>query len=326
MKKITILMASIISSGAIASGNEYIVRATVAVPTSESESIISQSKWHNVGVKNSCKDWVNSGSANDQDAFFTEIGSCQQMQERSVVTATCDDFSGICSESSSIEHQMINVEGTRSVARNNASCKTLIEQDLSLSNGTYSLSDGSYYCDMSTNGGGWTRMSASNMVALSPSFTVYNGEYSVGSKIKVGHDATSVYHDIVVKFTLPVSYTQFRMSSYSAKDVSVASNHECDIGNDFSDLSWNTVKDYSTINHYGDISFGSPDDSKPVVSYGSANSSYRNNTHHANHTFPGNGKTYSIGSESNRFAIRSTEYGGEEERLHLHNEGYIYFR
>lgn len=44
------------------------------------------------------------------------------------------------------------------VPRNRLSCKTLKQQDPSLANGTYKLNSGNFFCEMSTDGGGWTRV------------------------------------------------------------------------------------------------------------------------------------------------------------------------
>lgn len=126
----------------------------------------SYSNWTNVDTPYDCIDRY----ANDDfyiGATFTQIADCKQKQERTLTTITIVD--GNRKESSVTETQVIDVESTRDeigtyLAK---SCKEILETQGNQGSKAYTIyldnSAKTVFCDMATDGGGWTIVADQNL-------------------------------------------------------------------------------------------------------------------------------------------------------------------
>lgn len=138
----------------------YIFKASENIQSTAIESS-SQTEWTNVGELYECSEWSYDGTSNSQSMTLNQERTCKQDQEKEVVITQCNSFSGECTEvDRSTVGQTIPVTDKQEIARDNRSCKTLLSQDSSLPDGSYTLKSGSAYCNMSTDNGGWTKIAS----------------------------------------------------------------------------------------------------------------------------------------------------------------------
>ncbi len=210
------------------------------------------------------------------------------------------------------------------------SCLALKQSGQSTS-GSYSIDpDGaggidpfSVYCDMTTDGGGWTEITldiarnrlggtlvavqSANTEGFDASYRPYTIDSSAGSQITV-----HTYH---YTFDFPPGYTQFYLSTYKLKTTGSGTS-EVDPAI-FTQTLWSVanqpvpVCEVGQVGNVGDVSFGTPDSSGPTTSFCSEGSAFECND--CERDWPGGSNIYTQPS-STAFRIGWGEAGcGQQE-------------
>ncbi len=209
-----------------------------------------------------------------------------------------------------------------------SSCKEILDNWASTWDGTYTIDPENdwvwfeVYCDMTTDWGGWTRITQElSKDILGVSFeTPYWWNVSWDNyKIKMWH-SSNVSVDWRAVINILFGYQEFFLSNYSRKDVSPWSDtwdtNDSDVNNIYSsnwsdstawDITfWTYSNNYPTVSIYEQWWWGSSAD--------------------ATFNFPSNGIIFDNGIISNDFVIRWTEDGGQVEYAYVWNTGYIWVR
>ena len=213
------------------------------------------------------------------------------------------------------------------------SCKALIDEFPGLPTGNYGIDpddDGPIqpliaYCDMDTDGGGWT------------GFTALQVKESLGGTLEAD-DATGVAgvdelgriyardkadgHSYRYWFHVPFGYSQFYLRDYQAKGYSY-SNYTTDLSKPtyWIQTVWNLAYKPGGV---GDVSFGSPDNVGPTTSFakewistadcgGCSNSSTHVECPSCIFDWPADYTTYDVGLTSLKFQVSFGETGPQHE-------------
>lgn len=172
------------------------------------------------------------------------------------------------------------------------SCNQIHTATPALASGTYTIDlDGTgtmapfaAYCEMTTNGGGWTQITldlAKNvlggaMVAVDPASTQgFDAAFRPYTQdLKTASTTTPVSNTYHYTFNFPAGYTQFFLAAYQLRANGASSADTSDIGpNQFKQTSWSVATlpaancTSATTGNVGDVSFGSPMSTGPVTSY-----------------------------------------------------------
>lgn len=206
-----------------------------------------------------------------------------------------------------------------------ASCKAIHTENAALPTGNYWIQPNSSqayaaYCDMSTSGGGWTRVSFPDAnTYLAGSMTTVNSANTNGIDPTYGPytrdqaDGHSYYYTL----TFNAGFSEFRFDSYTVQ-ANAGSGDTSDLNpNQFTISNWNQAYGGS----HGDVGWGVPT-ANPVASLAAfvGNNSCRN----CSYNIPNN--TYSVAANSTRFRIAWGESGSEHEGWYPWYSGYIYLR
>lgn len=148
---------------------EEIERRTIDVTLSRSVNVVSDG-FEDVSAPYDCSDWEADSSKSFSKTEYHRIQQCSVNQ-----SATFKHMiDGL--EAFSVAQEQVAIKDIQdTLARDNRSCLTLLEQDSSLKNDVYPLKGSNYQCDMA--GGGWTLV---NYTDLS------SGNYGDFSKTSLG--------------------------------------------------------------------------------------------------------------------------------------------
>lgn len=200
-------------------------------------------------------------------------------------------------------------------------------------------------CDMSYDGGGWTQitfqLSHSNLngeliaIDTATSIAEINEEFGPVTQDKSSTSTPAdPGHSYLYKFNIPFKYDEFFLKDYtivSAAAANTSSNtHDSDIYNyihsSWSDKAFHKKDDSS--GGYGDISFGSPDETGPITSFAKELNlkEPKNLKKDDLLDWPQDKKIYSFSSKQNKFQIGWGEYGTDKEGWYPWHSGTIWVR
>ncbi|MFN3203052.1 MAG: fibrinogen-like YCDxxxxGGGW domain-containing protein [Bradymonadia bacterium] len=183
-------------------------------------------------------------------------------------------------------------------------------------------------CDMTTDNGGWTRLTPALMQTFPNQELDYLNNCSIArwsnNRIHMGETGScNSETETALSTTLPFNYSQFFLENFQVVDG--PSSGSWDMGPsgspNLTNHNWSTTHD-----GWGDIAFGSMDNATPTTSFVDEGIADNTSCTGCTRTFPANGQIYNLGISSSNFTIRGTESGGQFEDVYIWTNGYIYVR
>lgn len=160
------------------SGKTYEAKEHQEQTVSETESKdVDVTATTQISAPYNCSTWVNSSTQNSNITLLDQERNCSENHDSLIEHYHKGDL--IHTDRTSVVEPMIDIQ---SIARDNLSCYSLLQEDSRLSSGTYSLDSGTYICDMETQGGGWTLMMNQN---------ISNGYFNSGNALSLRKDSPS---------------------------------------------------------------------------------------------------------------------------------------
>ncbi|MCT4638287.1 MAG: fibrinogen-like YCDxxxxGGGW domain-containing protein [Bacteroidales bacterium] len=179
------------------------------------------------------------------------------------------------------------------------------------------------HCDMTKDGGGWTRINPdiarnrlNGTITIKSTASISEFDSENRYRSRDGSDGHAIIYDIDVDF----GFNQFYFDNYKAKAYCSSDKRSEIFPDEFKITDWNIL---FKSGRSGDIAFGSAHEA-PITSF--ANNNVRVDCGDCEFGFPEDKVVYNLNNGSDRFRIGWGESGGTAEGWYPWYSGYIYVR